>query len=147
MTLLQEKPGVVANSATFKNWVIAMAKGDLDQAPYAEDAELSDPTGRYKGKAQILAAFKTWKTAFPQANVQVTNQVSEGDQLVTEVVYHATHSGPLASPTTTIAPTGKRIELHMAIVSSFRGGLIQRERTYFDLAGLMQQLGLAQSKP
>jgi len=147
MTLLQERPGVVANSATFKNWVIAMAKGDLDHAPYAEDAELSDPTGRYKGKAQILASFKTWKTAFPQANAQVTNQVSEGDQLVTEVVYRGTHSGPLTSPMTTIAPTGKPIELHVAIVSSFRNGLIQRERAYFDLAGLMQQLGLAPSKP
>src|SRR3990172_6759862 len=147
MTLLQERPGVVANSATFKNWVIAMAKGDLDHAPYAEDAELSDPTGKYKGKSQILASFKTWKAAFPHANAQVTNQVSEGDQLVTEVVYRGTHSGPLTSPMTTIAPTGKPIELHVAIVSSFRNGLIQRERAYFDLAGLMQQLGLAPSKP
>jgi predicted ester cyclase len=146
MTLVQDRP-VVANSATFKSWVIAMAKGDFDNAPYAEDAETSDPTGKYKGKAQILASFKVWKTAFPQANAQVTNQVSEGDQLVSEVIYRGTHSGPLASPKGTIAPTGKPIELRLAIVSSFRNGLIQRERAYFDLAGLMQQLGVAQTTP
>ena len=146
MTLLQEKPSVVANSATFKNWVVAMAKGDLDHAPYAENAEMIDPTGKYKGSAQIIAAFKVWKTAFPQANAQVTNQVSEGDQLFTEVVYRGTHSGPLSSPSATIAPTGKPIELHMAIASTFRDGLIQRERAYYDLASLMQQLGVSQPR-
>jgi steroid delta-isomerase-like uncharacterized protein len=146
MTLVQDRP-VVANGATFKQWVIAMAKGDLDSAPYAEDAETSDPTGKFKGKAEILASFKAWKTAFPEANAQVTNQVSEGDQLVSEVVYRGTHSGPLASPMGTIAPTGKPIELRVAIVSRFRNGLIQRERAYFDLAGLMQQLGVAKTTP
>jgi steroid delta-isomerase-like uncharacterized protein len=147
MTLLQDRPSVVANSATFKTWVIAMAKGDLDHAPYAEDAETSDPTGKYKGKAQILASFKAWKTAFPQANAQVTNQIAEGDQVASEVVYRGTHSGAFTSPLGTIAPTGKPIELHVAIVSSFRNGLIQRERSYFDIAGLMQQLGVTLPKP
>lgn len=147
MTLVQDKPTVVANAATFKQWAIAMAKGDLDHAPYAEDAETSDPTGTYKGKDRILASAKVWKTAFPQANAQVTNQVTEGDQLVSEVIFRGTHTGPLASPMGSIAPTGKPIELHIAVVSSFRNGLIQRERSYFDLAGLMRQLGVTQTQP
>jgi steroid delta-isomerase-like uncharacterized protein len=146
MTLVQDRP-VVANGATFKQWVIAMTKGDLASAPYAEDAETSDPTGKFKGKAEILASFKAWKTAFPEANAQVTNQISEGDQLLSEVIYRGTHSGPLASPMGTIAPTGKPVELRIAIVSRFRNGLIQRERAYFDLAGLMQQLGVAKTTP
>jgi len=141
-TLVQDKPGVVANGATFKNWLAGVAKGDLDHAPYAEDAQISDPTGTYKGKAQIIDSFRVWTAAFPQASAQVTNQVSEGDQLVSEVIYRGTHSGPLTSRGSTIAPTGKQIELRIAIVSSFRAGLIQRERAYFDLAGLMQQLGV-----
>jgi hypothetical protein len=29
------------------------------------------------------------------------------------------------------------------LISTFRGGLIQRERTYFDQADLMKQLGIA----
>jgi steroid delta-isomerase-like uncharacterized protein len=147
MTLVQDKPILTTNSATFKQWVVAMAKGDLDHAPYAEDAETSDPTGKYKGKAQILAALKVWKTAFPQANAQVINQVAEGDQVVSEVVLRGTHSGAFTSPMGTIAPTGKPIELRLAIVSSFRNGLIQRERSYFDIAGLLAQLGIAQPNP
>ena len=99
MTLLQERPGVVANSATFKNWVIAMAKGDLDHAPYAEDAETSDPSGKFKGKKQIVDSFKVWKTAFPQGTAEVTNQIAMGDHVTSEVIYKATHTGPFVSPT------------------------------------------------
>lgn len=147
MTLVQDKPTTATNSATLKQWVVAMAKGDLDHAPYTDDAEISDPTGKYKGKQEILASFKVWKTAFPQANAEVTNQVAEGDQVVSEVTFRGTHTGPLASKMGPIAATNKAIDLKIAIVSSFRNGLIQRERAYFDIAGLMQQLGLAPTKP
>ncbi len=142
MTLVQDRPTVATNLATIKQWVAAMAKGDLDHAPYAEDAELSDPTGKYKGKAQIIQSFKVWKTAFPQATAEVTNQIAQGEQVASEVVYKATHTGPLVSATGTIPPTNKPIELKVMLVSSFRDGLIQRERTYYDKAGLMQQLGV-----
>ncbi|MGH2451537.1 MAG: ester cyclase [Candidatus Limnocylindria bacterium] len=146
MTLIQQKPGVATNSATFKQWAIAQASGDLDHAPYAEDAETSDPTGTYKGKTQILNSFKVWNTAFPQATVEVINQVAEGEQVVSELIYRGTHSGPLASAMGPVPATGKPVELRVAVVSKFRDGLIQRERAYFDLAGLMRQLGIAQPK-
>ena len=111
MTLTQDKPIVAqngtnngginnaaANTATIKQWVSAMVKGDLDHAPYAEDAETSDPSGKYKGKTQILQSFKVWKTAFPQGTAEVTNQIAQGDQVASEVVYKATHTGPLVAP-------------------------------------------------
>jgi steroid delta-isomerase-like uncharacterized protein len=139
-----------ANNAELVQRVIAsVAKGDLDGAigPYADDAELWDPTGSYKGKTQILAQFKVWHTAFPDAKAEVTNQVTEGDQIVTEVTFRGTHTGSLLGAMGTIPATGKRAELHVAIVNLFRNGKIQRERDYFDLAGLMQQLGLTPQNP
>jgi steroid delta-isomerase-like uncharacterized protein len=142
MTLVQDRPTVATNIATIKQWVTAMAKGDLDHAPYAEDAELSDPNGKYKGKAQIIQSFKVWKTAFPNATAEVTNQIAQGDHVATEVVYKAIHTGPLVAASGTIPPTNKPMELKVMLVSAFRDGLIQRERAYFDRAGLMQQLGI-----
>lgn len=142
MTLTQDRPIVATNSATIKTWVAAMAKGDLDQAPYAEDAETSDPNGKFKGKKAILDSFKVWKTAFPQGTAEVTNQIAQGDHVATEVVYKATHTGPLVASTGTIPATNKPIVLKTMVVSTFRDGLIQRERTYFDRADLMQQLGI-----
>ena len=142
MTLVQDRPTVATNTATIKQWVTEMAKGDLDHAPYAEDAEISDPNGKYKGKAQILQSFKVWKTAFPTATGEVTNQIAMGDQVTSEIVFKSTHTGPLVSPTGTIAPTNKPIQLKVMQVSSFRNGLIQRERTYYDQADFMRQLGI-----
>ncbi|HEU5288025.1 MAG TPA: ester cyclase [Candidatus Limnocylindria bacterium] len=142
MTLVQDKPTVATNIATIKQWVAAMAKGDLDHAPYAEDAEMSDPTGKYKGKAQIVQSFKVWNTAFPQGTAEVINQIAQGEQVASEVVYKATHTGPLVMSAVTIPPTSKPIELKVMLIQSFRDGLIQRERAYFDKAGLMQQLGV-----
>jgi len=142
MTLVQDRPTVTTNIATIKQWVTAMAKGDLDNAPYAEDAELSDPNGKYKGKAQIIQSFKVWKTAFPKATAEVTNQIAQGDHVATEVVYKAIHTGPLVASSGTIPPTNKPMELKVMLVSAFRDGLIVRERAYFDRAGLMQQLGI-----
>ena len=142
MTLTQERPVVVNNGATIKTWIASMVKGDLDRAPYAEDAETSDPTGKYKGKKQILDSLKVWKTAFPQGTAEVTNQIAQGDHVTSEVVYKATHTGPLVSSTGTIPATNKPIVLRTMLVSSFRDGLIQRERTYFDQADLMRQLGI-----
>jgi steroid delta-isomerase-like uncharacterized protein len=143
MTLTQERPLVVNNGATIKTWIASMVKGDLDRAPYAEDAETSDPTGKYKGKKQILDSLKVWKTAFPQGTAEVTNQIAQGDHVTSEVVYKATHTGPLVSSTGTIPATNKPIVLKTMLVSSFRDGLIQRERTYFDQADLMKQLGIS----
>jgi predicted ester cyclase len=147
MTLVQDKPTVATNTAAInaaaiKQWVSQMAKGDLDHAPYADDAEISDPSGKYKGKPQILQSFKVWKTAFPTGTGTVLNQIAMGDHVTSEVVFKSTHTGPLVSPTGAIAPTNKPVELKTVLVTTFRDGLIQRERTFYDQADLLRQLGV-----
>jgi steroid delta-isomerase-like uncharacterized protein len=145
---LQEKKTYVSSSAAVKDSIASFTKGELNEAIglYADDAEVSSPTGTFTGSAQILAQLKVWHTAFPDAKAEITNQVSEGDRVVTEVTFRGTHTGPLAGPMGTTPPTGKRTELSMAIVSWFRNGKVRREHSYFDLAGLMQQLGVAPTK-
>ena len=98
------------------------------------------------GKPAILAQLKVWHTAFPDSKGEVTNQISEGDRVATEVTFRGTHTGPLAGAMGTIAPTGKRVEINVAFLNWFRNGKIKRERSYFDLHGLMQQLGIAPTK-
>jgi ketosteroid isomerase-like protein len=43
----------------------------------------------------------------------------------------------------TVPATNKKIEMRVAFVDSFKDGKIWRERAYYDLAGLMQQLGVS----
>jgi steroid delta-isomerase-like uncharacterized protein len=142
---VQDKPTTYAtNSAAVRESIVGFSKGNLDRAiaPYAQDAEVLDPIGKHVGKAQILASFEIWHNAFPDAKGDVTNQIAEGDQVLTEVTFTGTHTGPLTGAGMTLPPTGKKIEMRVAFVNWFKNGKIQKERGYYDIAGLMQQLGV-----
>jgi predicted ester cyclase len=145
MISLQEKKTSAENRRAVNDSIASYAKRDLEGAiaSYEDDAEVSDPTGKYVGKLEILSQLESWKTAFPDAKTEVTNQITDGDRVATAFTFRGTHTGPLAGSMGTIAPTGRHVELQMELVSWFRGGKVHRARESFDLAGLMDQLGVA----
>jgi predicted ester cyclase len=145
MISLQEKKTAASNGTAVRDSLASYAKRDFEgaMAIYADDAEVSDPTGQYVGKLEILSQLKSWKTAFPDAKREVTNQITDGDRVATAFTFRGTHTGPLAGSMGTIAPTGKHVELEMQLINWFRGGKVHRARESFDLAGLMDQLGVA----
>jgi len=145
MISLQEKKRSAHNRMAVNDSIASYAKRDFDGAvaSYEDDAEVSDPTGKYVGKLEILSQLESWTTAFPDAKTEVTNQITDGDRVATAFTFRGTHTGPLAGTMGTIAPTGRRVEVQMELVNWFRGGKIHRARESFDLAGLMDQLGVA----
>ncbi len=145
MISLQEKRPSVSNGTAVSDSIASYAKRDFEgaMAIYADDAEVSDPTGNYVGKLEILSQLKSWKVAFPDAQSEVTNQITDGDRVATAFTFRGTHTGPLAGSMGTIAPTGKHVELEMELINWFRGGKVHRARESFDLAGLLDQLGVA----
>jgi predicted ester cyclase len=148
MISLQEKKTAARNSTAVTDSIASYAQRDFEgaMAIYADDAEVSDPTGKYVGKLEILSQLKSWKTAFPDAKSEVTNQITDGDRVATAFTFRGTHTGPLAGSMGTIAPTGKHVELEMELINWFRGGKVHRARESFDLAGLMDQLGVARPR-
>jgi predicted ester cyclase len=145
MISLQEKKKSAQHRMAVNDSIASYAKRDLHGAvaSYEDGAEVSDPTGRYVGKLEILSQLQSWKTAFPDAKTEVTNQISDGDRVATAFTFRGTHTGPLAGTMGTIPPTGRRVELQMELVNWFRGGKVHRARESFDLAGLLDQLGVA----
>ncbi len=148
MISLQEKKTAISNATAVSDSIASYAQRDFEgaMAIYADDAEVSDPTGKYVGKLEILSQLKSWKTAFPDAKSEVTNQITDGDRVATAFTFRGTHTGPLAGSMGTIAPTGKHVELEMELINWFRGGKVHRARESFDLAGLLDQLGVARPK-
>jgi predicted ester cyclase len=148
MISLQEKKTAARNSTAVTDSIASYAQRDFEGAIaiYADDAEMSDPTGKYVGKLEILSQLKSWNTAFPDAKSEVTNQITDGDRVATAFTFRGTHTGPLAGSMGTIAPTGKHVELDMELINWFRGGKVHRARESFDLAGLMDQLGVARPR-
>ena len=119
---------------------------DAFAALYSADAIALDPqyAEPLDGRQAIRKDIADFFTAFPDLNVRLVGPiVVDGDTAGFEVEMTGTHAGPLVSPAGSSPPTNRRV--------SMRGGrfvrlndheLITECRRYYDMAGIMQQLGL-----
>ena len=90
-----------------------------------------------------IAANQSWKEAFPDLTGTVKNEIVSGDLITLEILWSGTHKGPLQSPKGPIPPTGKSIQVPAASWVKVRDGKYSEIRHYFDLLGMLAQLGLA----
>ncbi len=96
----------------------------------------------YRGAGGSRQYNTMWADAFPDGAITVDRLTAAGDTVVVEFTGRGTHTGDLKTPMGTIAPTGRPITLQLCDVIDFQDGKIASQRTYFDAASLMAQLGL-----
>lgn len=120
-----------------KNW-------DALRAAVAPDFVYDEVATQRKmqGFDQYLAVSKGWATALPDSKAEFHTALVSGNTVVLELTWRGTHTGPLQMPSGQIAATGKRIELRGCQVVEIAGGKAKSMRQYFDMATLMQQLGI-----
>ena len=80
----------------------------------------------------------TYRTAFPDAQYTIEDQIAEGDTVMTRWSGRGTHQGPLMG----IPPTGKQSTVTGMSIGRSEGGKIVEVWTEFDLLGVLQQLGV-----
>lgn len=97
---------------------------------------------KVRGIKDVLGVWKGWATAMPDSKAKFHSALVSGNKVVVEVTWRGTHKGPLQMPTGAIPPTGKKIELRACQVVQIAGGKAQSMRQYFDMATLLQQLGV-----
>jgi len=97
---------------------------------------------KMRGVDQFIAGWQGWATALPDSKATIQNAFVSGDTVVLEVTWRGTHKGPLQTPTGQIAATGKPIEIEACLVYHIAGGKPESMRQYFDMATMMQQLGV-----
>jgi predicted ester cyclase len=69
--------------------------------------------------------------------------IEEGDTVVAEYTWRATHRGPLTMPDGSEVPaTGKTVELPAVSVIKVGDGKVISEHAYCDMAAMASQLGL-----
>jgi steroid delta-isomerase-like uncharacterized protein len=140
--------------ATIDNRVVAQKiyddfnKSNLDALSNAcvEDARVTDMVSgqTFEGPMGFRQASERWLTAFPDGNIEIVNQMVDGDTVVTEFVGRGTQTGPLTTPVGGAIPaTGKKVELSCCEVFRMRDGKIVSGRLYYDSLSLLQQLGVA----
>jgi steroid delta-isomerase-like uncharacterized protein len=92
---------------------------------------------------EVVNALKRWKRAFPDLEANVLGGFESGDRVVAEVEWQGTQSGPLEGPFGTIQPSNKRGKTRGAIVATVKNGKIVQEHVYFDMLGVLSQIGIA----
>jgi predicted ester cyclase len=82
-----------------------------------------------------------YRTAFPDIQFTVEEQVAEGDMVVTRWSARGTHLGTLGG----IPPTGKQVTVTGMLMECYCDGRPRRSWMNWDGLGLMQQLGIGPS--
>lgn len=111
---------------------------------YAENTAVYDPQypEPLRGREAIRNDMEAWLRSFPDAHLEVRSTLRDGDTYAIESVMTGTHQGPILTPSGDIPPTGKRIEMNFGSFGKLDGeNKVVEERRYYDLAGLLAQLG------
>ena len=117
-------------------------RGELDRVEEFVDPDVVDhslPPGVPGGQEGVRVVLGAIRAGFPDHDAEVIHMVSEGDLVATYKTFTGTHTGDFFG----IPPTGKTVEwTEMAILRIGDGKILA---TWFDsdIAGLMQQLGVA----
>jgi steroid delta-isomerase-like uncharacterized protein len=97
----------------------------------------------FRGAAGVKEFQLGWATAFPDSKVEIRSLTVDGNRVVVEHNGRGTHQGPLATPNGIVPATGRRVDIPFCEVFELRDGKVASDRTYFDVATMMAQLGLA----
>jgi steroid delta-isomerase-like uncharacterized protein len=132
-----------ANQALVRAHLTAENQHLLDEtlATLHPDCVFEDlPLGlAYHGKAGAAEYYKTWWNAFSIEVKGIARHWTTEGNMIAETRYFGKHTGNFHG----LAPTGRDIELRLAVVISFRDGLMLGERFYYDLSSLLTQLGVS----
>jgi steroid delta-isomerase-like uncharacterized protein len=122
--------------------VFSQGNLDLVDELFAPDYVLHDP-GLPGGELRGTEHFKQrwvsmFRTAYPDLQLSVEDQIAEGDKVVARYTGRGTHQGELMG----IPPTGNEVSVGGIIISRVSGGRVEEEWNSFDALGMMQQLGV-----
>ncbi len=96
-----------------------------------------------KGRAAIQQEFVGFATAFPDSRLQMIRAFGQKEWVSGEFSFTGTHKGPLAGPGGQAIPaTNRPLRMEYAVVYKLKDGEITERHEYFDLHGMMTQLGL-----
>jgi predicted ester cyclase len=96
-----------------------------------------------RGREQVGQYTEAIWKAFPDGVLAFGQQVLTDDAVATEVTFTGTHTGPMATPSGQVAPTGRQVELHSVSILKIKDELVESEHVYLDQLELLTQLGLA----
>ncbi len=110
---------------------------------HGESVILYDPTlGSLKGRPALDKMWMGLLGMFPDYQIRKVRGFGQDDWVCLEVEESGTMKGPIHAGPREIAATGKSFKIPSSIICRVDKGSIGEVRIYFDVLGLMAQLGL-----
>ena len=97
---------------------------------------------RVEGGEAATQYALAWLRAFPDATINVTNELVSGDWVVQEFAFEGTHEDTLSGPGGDIPATHRRLNGRGVQIFRVEGDAVADTRLYFDQVQIMTQLGL-----
>jgi steroid delta-isomerase-like uncharacterized protein len=141
------RPETIASMADLRALVQqhydGMRDGDIDRSlsVFTPDCVTVMPGAGQVSLDEFRPMFEGFKTAVPDAHMDVRHMLENDDTCIVEGVFRGTHSGPMHTPQGDLPPTGGPIALEYCDVFKGRDGLISEHRVYYDSFQLMSQMG------
>lgn len=122
-------------------------RGDISRflSAFAPEAVVYDPSlpEPIRGRAAIQDWFVKGHSIFPDIKLERVRAFADGEFASVEYVETGTHKGPFPGPGgSMVSPTGKAYRHREGSVFRVVGGKIVEWRLYWDVLGVMAQLGL-----
>jgi steroid delta-isomerase-like uncharacterized protein len=112
-------------------------------ADHTDDGTIRSPLfPSVRGRAAIAASYKTLFTLFPDWQMSFEPLIVDEARIAQPFTARATHVGELMG----LAGSGRRFEIHGALIHRIEDGLIAEERRIYDFTALLMQLGILKVK-
>ncbi len=114
---------------------------------YANNAVVYDPfyPEPLKGRAAIEKDTAANLHGFPDMRFEVQSILAEENTAAAQIIMSGTNTGPMETPDGEIPPTGRKIKIAVASFNRLDDeGNIVEEHRYYNVANVMEQLGLTQ---
>ncbi len=135
--------------ALFEKHVGAELEGDLDttmatmsSAPHLNHVPTMAGGVDQDGVRAFYRDHLVGKFFPPDVKMTSVSRTVGEDQVVDELFISFTHTTVIDWLLPGVAPTGKAVEMAVAVVVGFKDGKISHEHIYWDQAGVLVQIGL-----
>ena len=117
---------------------------DALAAMHADTGVVISPTGGVlEGRDDIARVYRQWFAGFPDVTWRTDEIVVDGDRVVVVAQLSGTHAGEFFG----VPPSGRHVEVQVAVIMAVADGLITEERRIYDFTGFLVQVGVLKAKP
>lgn len=133
------------NAALVRRFVeVVINQGRMDSAAqfvWEDVVEQVPLPGQGPGLEGLKDILRTMRSAFPDLDFSIKEQISEGDKVVSRFEWIGTHEREFLG----LPATGRSVRVWGVVIDRLEAGRIRDTRIIMDTLGLMMQLGAAPS--